>query len=733
MQKKTLLGWMLWAAMTVSAQTADYHIKMSPYLRSLVQAAPARRAVGGGDGQVDVLAKLGTGADEATVLQRYGARLKQRIGSVLIVTVPFDQVAAMAADAGVQRLEAERMPRPLLDRVPSQTGADKVLGNTEQTLPQAFTGKGVVVGIVDSGFDAIHPMFRDSTGRTRVVWAKDYMTGQTYASPDEVTAAMHSSDALTMYHGTHVAGIAAGSQVSDADLDQPTTYSGIAREADIAEGAVNSAIGVEGLSSASTIQAFADIFELAAERGQPCVINYSLGDAMTFSSSRQLEEEAIRTLLQQPGRALVVASGNAGGTARLAHKAASLAEGGAGVCFNDYEQYGTYFGIEVKVKPGQTVRLRYTDSSYTFDKASKTLTTADLQTPSDFMLGNKRIFVQPKEPTADGYVVAYLTAGTLTTFTTIERILVTIGGEGEAWLYADPLCAMLENVATVENHALAQAGYSVAWPAQMDEVVSVGNIAHRLQIVTTANKYASQGGQVEPTDLTAFESTKGEGFLARSSSVGPTLTGAMKPDVCAPGVNIVSAQNFFIDDNTYYSLAAWDVAALDTDYEEWGGLQGFFHMMAQTGTSMSAPAVAGIIALWLQADPTLTTERIKDVIAHSARQPDATLTYPNNQYGHGEIDAYRGLLYILGLTGISELSQSQPRQTQIRLEGRTLRITLNGDADRQPAVRIFSTDGRLLLTTTATTVDLSHLPAGVYAVQVTTGQKATTGSTLIRL
>ena len=65
---------------------------------------------------------------------------------------------------------------------------------------------------------------------------------------------------------------------------------------------------------------------------------------------------------------------------------------------------------------------------------------------------------------------------------------------------------------------------------------------------------------------------------------------------------------------------------------------------------MSTPVVTGIVALWLQAKPDLTTEEVKDVIAHTARHSDPSLTYPNNEYGYGEIDAYKGLLYILNLT-----------------------------------------------------------------------------------
>ena len=734
MRKTILTGFMLLCTMIVTGQPTDNNNKMSPFLRSLVQTGTHHRAAADKGQAIEVLAKLTDEADEADVLQRYQAELLGRVGNVLIVRLPLSHAASMAADADVVRLEAERMPRPMLDQVTSQIGADKVSTNDGQRLPQAYTGKGVVVGIVDSGFDFINPFFRDASGTTRILWAKDYLNGRQYSGAEAVTAAMHSSDAATMYHGTHVAGIAAGSRVLDADWLTPTAYVGVAPEADIAEGAINSEITTTGLSSATSLQAFADIFAYAESQGKPCVINYSLGDAMSFSASRQLEEEAIATLLQKPGRALVVAAGNAGGTLRLAHKTAAMAEGGAGVCFNDYESYGTYFGVELKIKQGQSVRLRYTDSGYELNKGEQTLTSKQLESQTPFALGSKHITPMLKEQTADGYDIVYLTAGTTTTFQTTERILITIQGEGDAWIYADPLCAQLQNVVQPANHALAAEGYSMAWPATMDEVISVGNVAHRFKVITMANKYAAQGGgQVTPTDLTEYESTKGEGYLARSSSAGPTLAGSMKPDVCAPGVNIISAQNYFINDDTYYSLAGWDMAALDTEYETWEGLSGYFHIMAQTGTSMSAPAVAGTIALWMQADPTLTTERIKDIIAHSCRQPDETLTYPNNQYGYGEIDAYRGLLYMLGLTGIQGLSQSQPRKAVIALDGKVLRISFEDGRPQQATVSIYATGGRLLMKTTDTTVNMAGMPSGVYAVQVSTGSKETTGSTLVRL
>lgn len=710
-----------------SAVNSRTNPKLSPYLNMLVgnqQEAAARQALPKGEGKLKVLIKLAEEADETTLARKYAFNVEARIGRVLIVSLPLSLVESMAADSQVLRIEAERAPRPLLNLLPQQIQANKA--HEGAALPQAFTGKGVVVGIVDAGFDYIQPFFRDANGTTRVKWAADYLTGRKYTTTAEITAAQHCSEAEVMVHGTHVAGIAAGSPVNDVN---DVLYRGIATEADIAEATVDSQILPDGigLSSATSLQAFNDIFAWADEQNKPCVINYSMGDAMSFSDNRQLENEAIRTLLQKPGRALVVASGNSGNTSRLAHKEASMTEAGAGVCFNTEEQYGTSFGIELKVKPTQTIRLQYTDSLYHASKGETTITVQELETLTSLTLGARQLSVIFREKTADGYDIVYLTAKN-TFFATNERVLLTIVGEGEAWIYADALCAQLENVPTYANHSLAQEGYSMTWPAELDETIAVGNIGHRFKILTAVNKYS----HTDSTDLTPFECTKGAGYIAKSSSVGPTLFERLKPDVCAPGVNIVSALNNFINENTEMEYAGGLISHLDTEYEDG---YGYSMTLVLTGTSMSAPAVTGTIALWMQADPTLTPERIKDVIAHSSRQPDSDLSYPNNIYGHGEIDAYKGLLYLLGLTdGIAPISQHQPQAAVFRLQGRSLSVeNVALSKDIVPMLQVYTTAGVLVAQEKGTAIDLSSLPAGIYAVQFNSGSRLTTGSTLIRL
>ena len=71
---------------------------------------------------------------------------------------------------------------------------------------------------------------------------------------------------------------------------------------------------------------------------------------------------------------------------------------------------------------------------------------------------------------------------------------------------------------------------------------------------------------------------------------------------------------------------------------------------------MSCPIVAGIIAQWMEAVPTLTREQVIETFAASCHHHDPSLTYPNNDYGYGEIDAEAGLEYLLSKPdGIEEI------------------------------------------------------------------------------
>jgi hypothetical protein len=228
-----------------------------------------------------------------------------------------------------------------------------------------------------------------------------------------------------------------------------------------------------------------------------------------------------------------------------------------------------------------------------------------------------------------------------------------------------------------------------------------------------------------------INSNRGQnGEVADYSSVGPTVDGRIKPDVLANGTNVVSSYSSFYREE-HPTSDGWDIT-----YSTFQGRS--YPWRIDIGTSMSTPVVSGIIALWLQARPDLTPEEIKDVIAQTSIRHDPTLDYPNNTYGWGEIDAYRGLLYLLGLSGIKEITSEQPRKVQVVLQDDCMRLCFD-ELLRQPLdVVLYGVGGSLVARhhlnsgTAEQQVGIGGLPTGVYAVQLHSQQPGITGSFLIR-
>ena len=168
------------------------------------------------------------------------------------------------------------------------------------------------------------------------------------------------------------------------------------------------------------------------------------------------------------------------------------------------------------------------------------------------------------------------------------------------------------------------------------------------------------------------------GDIAKFSSFGVGMNGVQCPTLSAPGVNIVSAVSHYYleamlnaqggldetgsdedDDYEGYLFDSFSAAAPTMTPREdmmWKG----YHYNAVEGTSQASPAVAGSVALWLQADPTLTVAQIKDIIAQSCHKDEFVEASPE-RFGYGKIDVKRGLELVLERksTGIRELADDE--------------------------------------------------------------------------
>lgn len=207
------------------------------------------------------------------------------------------------------------------------------------------------------------------------------------------------------------------------------------------------------------------------------------------------------------------------------------------------------------------------------------------------------------------------------------------------------------------------------------------------------------------------------------------MSGIRKPDVVAPGLNVISAGNSYCED----SFGSTMVAKTTFNERE-------YPWVAMSGTSMAAPCVAGIVALWLQADPTLTPERVLEIISETCHETDDSMTYPNNTYGYGLIDAYAGMLKVLNITtAIPEISTHQPAKLRIQPNEQGVRLSFETAPIKPFSVNIYTVGGQIITKQYVQpngshiyNIDLPTKQKGICVVQVNSTEAGVTGSELVR-
>ena len=659
-------------------------------------------------------------------LADYGIEVVDSIGRVYIVNAPLSSISKLSLDERVERIEAESMPRPAMDVTPVQVNASNIYAGVE--LPQAYTGDGVVAGVFDSCFDFTHPAFLDEEGNTRVKYYYDFhwpnedgSFGHALETEQEIMDYAHSQHTYEGIHGTHVMGIMAGGAVEGK-------YQGMAPEADIYAVDFNSMReqfeNTLDPSSAVAVLGFKYIFDRAESEGKPCVINFSSCESITIARQRILEGEALQALTG-PGRIIVAGAGNMGtnkcymikpeGTQAVG-TGINYGIGGGGTIDMDIVTEGNqqvrfdFLGMKLSGGPIEGTIIFNTDSVAALAPEPCVLNTT-------VSLGAVKLTITKtdyNDPRGNVYHVkgemphiAYLL---------LCGAACLVNGDGPAWVYSDLFLSPMADVTGNSLYSCAQDGYTMAWPATLNNIIAVGATGYKNTVVNIDGN--------ENTDVLIFAPDQ-TGYLAKFSSTGPTFDGTIKPDAVAPGMNIIAPYNSFLStfDSDRKSLV---------DHVVYNGKD--YYYLVESGTSMSCPVVAGIVALWLQANPELTPADIVEIIAATSTKPEPSMSYPNNTYGHGQIDAYAGLLYVLGtLNTIPTLSDHQPAAARFKLNGRMLNVEIDATKAARAELVVYDLSGAAVARATGCSINLSSLPSGVYAVQLNTNDKSTTGSTLIRL
>ena len=694
---------------------ADNHDKLSYDLQQLRSDYQARRASSSNNFK-SVCAFVRMRHDHAEeILADYDCEVSTKIKDIYIAQIPIAQLDALDESDAVVRVETHFGGKPLLDVIPTWVHHQPVYAGTG--LPQAYDGSGVLLGIVDGGFDLTHPSFYSIDGATYRIkgFVDDYANeeetigiptplGRQYTTQEELLEKAHSGDQRAS-HGTHCLGIAAGSGYG-------TDYKGIAYGADIY--AVSTRVGTESAyGSASEVARMKHIFDYADEKHQPCVITYSIG----FNDNpmdAQLFTEALEGLTGE-GRIIVVAAGNENLDKNYIKKEAGIET--AGTALHVTHQKGVAYFQSEQSFALKCITLRTIDGL--IEKSDSVLLDSD-QLPTDSMVVNGHHLLMTK--TGTFYTLTDRCEKSQENAYSSYLMLAIEGQDAEVEMYGtidssfdNSLCEKLNDYRFDD----AVSGYNVDLPGTLSQMITVGALNGRYSYLNMEGKERKGHGASSPV-----------GTIAVFSSVGPTKDGRVKPDIVAPGVNILSAINSY--DSSDRSSSTVQQTVFNGHTYSWA---------AMSGTSMATPCVAGIVALWLQADPTLTPEKVKEVFKSTARHPEEQLAYPNTVYGYGLIDAYEGILTILGIpSAIEQVSMHQPSSLRIRPRADQSVLLDFDTAPTEPFhVRVYTLTGQLLTEhrfnpTSAMTyyLDVPKVSSGVYVVQVNSMEAGITGSELIR-
>lgn len=647
----------IFTSLGIFAQRPRYE-KMSSFVREAMASALATKQLTRSQSDDRLLtAFVRIDGNAAEVLRQYGCKELARVGDISIAAIPLSKLGALSCGRQVKRIETGRRCSIQMDTTRIVVNAEKVY--TGEGLPQSYTGRGVVVGVQDIGFDLTHPNFYSadmSKYRIKALWdqlSRDTIgstlyVGRDYVGREALLELKHPIDGETQTHGTHTAGIAAGSGAEGKRDVSP--YRGMACDADLVlvDNAADNASLIDPkdyykFTYATDALGFKYIFDYAERMHQPCVINFSEGSSQDFHGYDQLYYELLAKLIG-PGRIIVSSAGNDGARNSYIHKNIGKERAGAFIMGNEKR-----FSCTAKSKQTFTFRVSVYDnvsSPQIVDISTVNVCNAQDSLLTDSLLvgGKKykwRVLAYPNSYDTHETAYDFQLSSPSKLGDSPQVSLQVMGRDADIELYRMSGYMFPHSLDPVLD--AGDCRYTIFSPSSSPDVICVGSTSYRTQFVNyLGEKKVYDSGQ--------------KGIRSSFSAMGPTLDGRIKPDVMAPGQNIISSYSTFFINNPKNVNAS---VKSDVRHFEYNGRT--YAWNANAGTSMSAPVVTGAIALWLQADPTLTPADCLEIFAKTCSHYDTSLSYPNNLYGYGQIDVAAGLREVLRrkALGINTIGQKK--------------------------------------------------------------------------
>jgi minor extracellular serine protease Vpr len=589
-----------------------------------------------GNYYLSLLGKINSNFEQSCLIEKKWLSGKA-IGQVAAVKVPLSDLASIESSDEFDYLEIASKIRNQLDKAVVDMHADSVQQGID--LPEGYTGKDVYIGITDWGFDYTSPMFYDtSLQQTRILAAWDqfklsgpspngFNYGTEYSTPAELFAAGSDTSNIYSYatHGTHVAGIAGGSGAG-------TIYRGVAFDSKF--------LFVTFLVDENAVlDAWEWMYQKANADGKRLVINMSWG-LYHFGTldGTSLLSQAISAYTDL-GVVFANSGGNNGNVNFHLKKTFNSDVLKSKIDFYSYSANPNMWGQSV----------------HAWGEVGKSFSNGIIITNSTGgILAESPYYSTNSTPT---YIDTFLLAGQ-------DTIWYNITADSAHPLNNKPQMRLrvknLNSALRVLLKSTADSGTVNYW--NVTELSNdVGNWGMNFSASGTGTVAGdNQNGISEPScsdDVISVAAYSAQyttpagnltgGAAASFSSNGPRYDGVMKPDIAAPGVNVVSSMSSFTD------AVFTSTASIDFNGKT-------YHFAKLSGTSMASPMVAGVSALILDANPYLSARQVKEIIMETARQDNYTGVIPaegSPKWGAGKINAYAAVKLALQTVGMENPPQ----------------------------------------------------------------------------
>lgn len=679
------------------------------------------------DLNVPVMASVKDGFDSGT-LEKLGISVGFNYGTQYLLYVPFHAMESLSGLEGISYMDLPQQAFPNMNYSRAFTGVDQVhegIQSDSEIIP--YTGKGVLVGVVDCGIQPSHITFLDKDQKysrikrfISVTGAAESESGEFeanhYETAEEIAKAPEV--AASQGHGTHTASIAAGAYMGNK-------YYGNAYDADLFLVEVGASIYDDEM-----IYGMKEFARYASETGKPAVINYSIGSSTGPHDGTSAVSMAFEELVSN-GFPATVSAGNIGNVKSAVVKRYLPGEEKKPFTFGIREPLNdappaTFYN---QIWSGDSGKFKLQLSLVSASRRRVISTSPEIEFNLDEDGDSELQYIfhtgYPDVSLCQNWL-DYLT-GSLSVHGIKDersgRFAVEMFGQLDHNVNRNHFIAVTvipedadefvaySNAQTSGFSDLGVAGFldgttgeTISDYACTSSVISVG-------MVNTTPEFVNKNGETIflnnglMGDLHSYNRYSSYGSIKARGEV--TL-----PDVVAPGTLLTAA----FSSNIMHPVNDWVLIENinGTDYG-WG---------VMSGTSMSAPNVAGIIALWLEANPDLTPSDIKRILAETSFFTDEMSKEEVQRCRLGAVNAYDGLKKVLLEKNTNSIAGvvADNQKLMIRfLSSRKLECVLDnlsGDAE----YIISGMDGRLFGRgrVSSQVFEIDNLPeaSGVYNITV---------------